>query len=327
MTAGTQTDAELLRWHEQGFNERPVRKVKVRGISGVTLRKAGGSGPRMTADGVRGRLRGIVQRKPQAMVRISGGGKGMRHIRAHLDYISRNGQLELEDQNGERFNGRGDVAELALAWQLGGIPIAEVSDRREAFNIILSMPAGTSARALHQAARAFAQDEFEGHQYALVLHTQGSDPGRDPSPNPHVHLCVKARDDDGIRLNPRKEDLRRWRAGFAQRLRERGVDVAASSRLERFQPERGQKQSVRHKLARSEPLTAQTPADALRAERSRQAEAAMLKRYAGVAGMLARSTLAADRALALGLVDVCRRARGPEPAPRRERGMETRRER
>lgn len=327
MTARTQTDAELLRWHEQGFNERSVRKVKVRGISGVTLRKAGGSGARMTADGVRGRLQGIVQRKPQAMVRISGGGKGMRHIRAHLDYISRNGQLELEDQNGERFNGRGDVAELAQAWQLGGIPVAEVSDRREAFNIILSMPAGTNAEALHQAAREFAQDEFGGHQYALVLHTHDSDLGRDPSPNPHVHLCVKARDDDGIRLNPRKDDLRRWRARFAQRLRERGIDVAASSRLERFQPERGQKQSVRHKLARGEPLAAMTTGGVLRGERSRQAETAMLRRYAGVAGVLARSGLGADRMLALGLIDVCRRGRGPEPVARPDRDVEKRRER
>lgn len=327
MTTLAQTDAELLRWHERGFNERPVRKVMVRGISGVVLRKAGGAGAAMTADGVRGRLQAIVQRKPQAMVRISGGGKGMRHIRAHLDYISRNGQLEVEDQNGERFHGRGDVAELALAWQYGGMPIAEVSNRREAFNIILSMPAGTNAEALHQAARAFAQDEFGDRQYALVLHTQDSDPGREPSPNPHVHLCVKACDDDGIRMNPRKDDLRRWRARFAQRLRERGIDAAASSRLERFQPDRGQKQSVRHKLSRCEPLRASAQNDAQRAQRARLEEAVMLERYAGLAGGLARSQLAADRALAIGLVEACQRAANPDKASRRERNIETRRER
>ncbi len=327
MTRGVQIDAQLLRWYEQGFNERPVRKIRVRGISGVTLRKTGGSGARMTAAAVRGRLEGIVQRKPQAVVRISGGGKGMLHIRAHLDYISRNGQLELEDQNGERYCGREDVAELALAWQHGGVPIADISARREAFNIILSMPAGTSADALHIAAREFAQDEFGERQYALVLHTRDSDPGRSPSPNPHVHLCVKARDDDGIRLNPRKDDLRRWRARFAQRLRERGVEVAASSRLERFQPDRGQKQSMRHMQARGEFLRASTPSDGRRAERARQAETVMLKRYAGVAGVLARSTLATDRVLALALVDVCRAVLCPEPSERHDRDVETRRER
>ncbi|OFA00209.1 relaxase/mobilization nuclease domain-containing protein [Duganella sp. HH101] len=325
MTTLAQTDAELLRWHEQGFNERLVRKVMVRGIGGITLRKASRSGMRMTADGVRGHLQAIVQRKPQAMVRISGGGKGMRHIRAHLDYISRNGQLEVEDQNGERFNGRGDVAELALAWQHGGIPIAEVSARREAFNIILSMPVGTNAEALRQAARAFAQAEFGGHQYAMVLHTQDSDPGREPSPNPHVHLCVKARDDDGVRLNPRKDDLRRWRARFAQRLRERGIDAAASSRLERFQSERGQKQGVRHKLLRGEPFRARGADDVRRAERAKQKETAMLVRFASAAGVLARSPIATDRRLALELVDVCRRARSP--ALRQNREIGARRER
>lgn len=45
----------------------------------------------------------------------------------------------------------------------------------------------------------------------MVLHTFETDPDPHPSPHPHVHFTVKAADLDGVRLNPRKADLRRWR--------------------------------------------------------------------------------------------------------------------
>jgi hypothetical protein len=172
---------------------------------------------------------------PEVMVRISGGGRGMRHIRAHLAYITRNGKLPAFDQNDDRFQGRDDLAELGQELQVGGFPIAESSERREAFNIILSMPAGTPAEGGRRAAMRFAADEFEGHRYVLVLHSFETDPHKDPARYPHVHLCVKARGEDGVRLNPRKQDLQRWRERFAERLREHGIDAAASSRLERLQ--------------------------------------------------------------------------------------------
>lgn len=126
-------------------------------------------------------------------MRISGGGRGMRHIRAHLAYITRNGKLPAFNQNDDRFQGWDDLAELGQELQVGGFLIAESSERPEAFNIILSMPAGTPAEGVRRAAMRFAADEFEGHQYVLVLHSFETDPHKDPARHPHVHLCVKAR--------------------------------------------------------------------------------------------------------------------------------------
>lgn len=108
------------------------------------------------------------------------------------------------------------------------------------------MPAGTDAVALHRAARDFAKNEFSDYQYALVLHTLENDPNWNPSGNPHVHLCVKMRGIDGVPLNPRKNDLRRWREQFAERLREHGVEAEATSRSARFQPIPGKRQAVYH---------------------------------------------------------------------------------
>ena len=100
-----------------------------------------------------------------------------------------------------------------------------VSERREAFNIMLSMPAGTDALALRQAAREFAKAELANYRYVMVQHTHQA--------NPHVHISVRAEGRDGSRLNPRKEDLRRWRETFAERLRGLGIEAEASSQAVR----------------------------------------------------------------------------------------------
>jgi hypothetical protein len=73
---------------------------------------------------------------------------------------------------------------IADQWRFGGTRIPEVSDRREAFNIMLSMPAGTDVRVLRQAAREFAKAELANHRSVMVLHTHQA--------NPHVHISVRA---------------------------------------------------------------------------------------------------------------------------------------
>jgi hypothetical protein len=235
------------------------------------------------------------------MVRISGGGKGMRHIRAHLAYITRNGKLPAIDQDDDRHLGKDELKELGDEMQFGGFPVADLSARREAFNIILSMPEGTDAEAVRRAAVRFAADEFHGHQYAMVLHSYDSDPHRDPARHPHVHLCVKVMGDDGRRLNPRKQDLQRWRERFAENLRECGIDAAASRRLERLQRKRGERQSVLHMRARGEFLhtfgIGGTGAE--RVAQAQRLEKTMIQRYNELAHILAESTEYQDRTLAV----------------------------
>ena len=76
-----------------------------------------------------------------------------------------------------------------------------------------------------QAAREFAKAELANHLYVMVLHTHQA--------NPHVHMAVRAEGRDGQRLNPRKQDLRRWREVFAERLRGWGIEAEASSQVTR----------------------------------------------------------------------------------------------
>ena len=93
-------------------------------------------------------------------------------------------------------------------------------------SLVLSMPAGTDAGVVRDAARAFAADMFAGrHDYVFTLHTD--------TPRPHVHLSICSRGHDGRRFNPKKADLDLFRRSFAQALRDRGVEAEATPRRAR----------------------------------------------------------------------------------------------
>lgn len=186
----------------------------------------------------RNALNRTVRRVPEVMVKISGTGKGAKSLRAHLDYISRNGKVALEDQYGDKIEGP-SVRDVVTEWAWGGIPIAAESTKRESFNIVLSMPPGTDRAAVTNAAREFAKGEFaENHSYVFATHEDEA--------HPHVHLCVKAMGRDGTRLNPRKADLQHWRELFAEKLRDNGIEANATRRPVRGKTLKAQRQQSIH---------------------------------------------------------------------------------
>ncbi len=176
---------------------------------------------RQRAQALRHRIRAtVVRRAPHVMVKVTGGGRGMSAIAAHLRYIAKAGRLPIEDDRGAVREGKEALRAIADQWRLGGTRIPEVSERREAFNSMLSMPAGTDVRVLQQAAREFAKAELANHLYVMVVHTHQA--------NPHVHISMRAEGRDGKRLNLSKEGLRQWREVFAERLRAWGIEAEAS---------------------------------------------------------------------------------------------------
>jgi hypothetical protein len=126
------------------------------------------------------------------------------------------------------MRGKDTLRELTDDWRFGGSlieDIAEPGQRREAYNIMLSMPRGTDPLSVQRAAREFAQVELADHKYVMVLH--------DHQANPHVHISVRAESKHGRRLNPRKADLHRWRETFAEKLRGWGVEAEATRQATR----------------------------------------------------------------------------------------------
>lgn len=175
-------------------------------------------------------IRRTVQRVPEVVIKISGGGQTLHQVREHLRYIQRNGKLELETDGGDKLQGRGSHRKLADDWDLDlevGRPPGQRSGStrhpRLVHNIVFSMPPGTHPGRLLSAVREFADVEWGGrHRYAMALHTDSS--------HPHVHVVVKAMSEFGERLNPNPAMLREWRASFAEKLRAQGIAANATDR-------------------------------------------------------------------------------------------------
>ncbi len=70
----------------------------------------------------------------------------------------------------------------------------------------------------------------------LTLHTD--------EPHPHVHLVLKAVNEQGVRLNIKKATLRHWRSEFARNLRLLGVEANATERAVRGQNMKTKKDGI-----------------------------------------------------------------------------------
>jgi hypothetical protein len=86
---------------------------------------------------------------------------------------------EIEDERGEKIRGRDGLIQLADEWRVARVYIDDDSPRREAFNIVFSMPVGTPPEAVRAATAEAARELFEGHRYLFVMHEdQGAPQGR-----------------------------------------------------------------------------------------------------------------------------------------------------
>jgi type IV secretory pathway VirD2 relaxase len=255
---------------------------------------------------MRAKLERIVRREPEVMVKITGRTKGVVHLKSHLAYITRNGELDAETEQGATLAGRTGLKDLQQRWE----DDADLDDKRRrdgslSINVILSMPAGTAAVAVKDSARAFATETFGyNHDYVFVQHLDNK--------HPHVHLTVRSLGHDGKRLNPRKADLQAWRERFAGELRLRGIAAEATPRRTRGRvrkADRGAVLAMRKRkmtpdvdrFARNEVLSEVRGGKAAKhpwGEKIKSRQDAIRRRYLDYAAELQRSEVAADHELA-----------------------------
>ncbi len=171
-----------------------------------------------------------VSRTPEVMVKVlARGTNDLGAVRKHLDYIGRNGRVDLETEDGEKLQAGKDLLDdwdLDLDEYRAGSDLSAVERKqspRLIHKVMFSMPAGTPPVKVLAAVQDFCREEFGlKHRYVMALHTD--------EPHPHVHVVIKAVSEQGERLHIRKAILRQWRADFAKHLRALGVPANATHR-------------------------------------------------------------------------------------------------
>jgi len=175
-----------------------------------------------------------VARTPEVMVKVlPSGASSVAAVRRHLAYVGRNGEVELQTDDGQRVQDREAAADLIQDWDLdlaeSQSGLGGLQGRRApklVHKLVFSMPAGTPPDKVLLATQEFCREQLElKHRYAIALHTD--------EPHPHVHVIVKAVSEQGERLNIRKAALREWREEFASHLRRVGVAANATPRFVR----------------------------------------------------------------------------------------------
>jgi len=180
----------------------------------------------------------VLGRKPEVMVKITGFSKSAGGVKSNLEYITRNGKVEFEDSKGGTYLGKESVKEFFNEWNSFERE-GRKQNQRDTMKLVLSMPEGTDANNLKQAAREFLKKEFgANHEYVFALHTDDK--------HPHVHIAVKSLGFDQTRINPRKADIQHWRESFAEKLRENGIEAEATPKVVRGVVKKSESQIIRH---------------------------------------------------------------------------------
>jgi len=136
-----------------------------------------------------------VRRVPEVMVKVLP--RGVTTLSAaqnHLGYIGRDGELDLETDDGEKMRGDQPGKKLLEDWDLDvdehrrQSELASTRGRgppRLVHKVMFSMPAGTPPQKVLTAVQNFCREEFAfRHRYVMALHTD--------EPHPHVHVVIKA---------------------------------------------------------------------------------------------------------------------------------------
>lgn len=165
----------------------------------------------------------------EVIVKITGSGKNYESLKNHIDYISRDGSLDLESRDEEIFVGKSNLKEAYKSYDTNHkiptkneIKKMDIKEKRETINIIFSMKdhKNVSTKQIKEAAKNTIQKLYPNNYFLISMHND--------TDNPHCHMCLKIVDDFGKRIDIRKSDINNIRSLFAKELNKLGVNAKAT---------------------------------------------------------------------------------------------------
>ena len=213
------------------------------------------------------------QRAAPALFKITSYAHSGEAVWDRVNYISRDGEREIEGPNGERLESLAEIADVAAAWVEG------TEDRRRrvlAMSAVVSFSAGIDQEKATETARQFLRAAFaDNYDYVFAPHSDTA--------NFHVHAVVRAAGHDGRQLRIGRADIQRLRELLAEQGAALGIELDASPRRARgLEAERGRSREVEGMLrrgatpspARQAALKSELARDAVAEEQARPARAA-----------------------------------------------------
>nr|WP_241391995.1 MobP1 family relaxase [Serratia entomophila]ULG10697.1 relaxase/mobilization nuclease [Serratia entomophila] len=160
----------------------------------------------------------------EVMVKITGNAKTARGIKNSINYISRDSDLKLKDDEGREYEGDKDISE-AYDYMISPEDKTRLDDNKNphiTHNMMFNTNSmvGVSQDDMLDSVRDVIKEKYPDNRFMMAYH-QDTD-------NPHVHVVLRIPDNAGHRINIRKQDLRDLRSGFAQKLQDKGYNVKAT---------------------------------------------------------------------------------------------------
>jgi len=155
-------------------------------------------------------------------------------VKNMVDYISRDGDLELLDQDGNPVQTEEERLEILGEW---ADAFSDRKNPRLAVHMIISAPETARAHDVRKASLEWGKENLSEFDYVQVTHTD--------EPNVHTHFIV-ARKVDGPRLSFGPKDVRAMKESWAKIGSAHNIPMVSSSRMERGKTRKSLKQSQIH---------------------------------------------------------------------------------
>ena len=233
----------------RGLDGKPVRDFfrKKKKPKSVNLLDARWMRPVSTAARMR-----AANRVPEAVVKLASFGGNAGSVQSQFDYISRQGALDVELNDGSTLHDIEDMKDLVEEWA-ESFHKSKTGKERNTVHLVVSAPRDSDHVAVLNAGREFAKEIFaENYRYGLAFHDDSE------GENPHVHIIAATRGQDGSRFTIDREDFDRFRDVFAEKCRDWGLAMNATPRDVRG-AERDEPSAVKRMRQRGAPTYADQP--------------------------------------------------------------------
>lgn len=168
------------------------------------------------------------------LVKITGGAKETKSMKAHFEYITRNDELPLYDENGDIVDLRETIADTDIEMNT----VKYKSDSRKTAQIVFSRKGSTDPNLLMQSVSETINQNFPNTKFYFSCH-QDTD-------NTHVHVVLLRHNKNKKKHEIRKGKLVDIKRQFAKSLNSRGIAAEFYSETDKQQA-RNQKKEVENK--------------------------------------------------------------------------------